>query len=396
MAKSWKDKEAEVLEKLKSEDSETYQWVKNSVNLDPNNDIRRKTRDELLKMFPGVVEVDHQQHESLNDIACLRTLIWQSWLMIQTGNLNPVHGNIRSFWYRELEPFLIDHQLMESDTGGPVLYSPSPAQYDEYDTEYDRKYEWPQTSMIDVHRRIDAECADRESQPVLRAHRDVYLQNSISKCFGEMVLRGIFTFKDGFGFADPREDFRIIGRKRPHLVLVTEKEGLFWLCQYANKKHGISAIASKGETGLLAWEYTVGALKRARREAPDERVASLVGASLTDYDAWGHEIADNILEKLAAPIFFGRKVTLEKLNAKRSDLSKFFTEDALRRYRRDLLKDYNQHSKGTQIDAWGRLTGGVSLPGDEPGRYYGIHIDVADEDRLKKAVDDWVKSHHHG
>src|ERR1017187_7161696 len=395
MAQSWKDMEAEVLKKLDSDDHKTYEWVKKTVNLDADNDVRQKTRDELLKMFPGTVVIGGLKYQSLNDMACLSTLIWQSWLMIQTGNLDPVLENIRSFGYRELEPFLIDHDLMLSDTGGPIqLFSPVPEEYETLDPEYDQVYDLPETSMMAIiHRRIDAE--DRGSKPeTLRAHRDIYLQNGISRCFGKMVLRGIFTFKGGFGFADPREDFRIIGHERPHLVFVTEKEGLFWLCQYANQKHGISALASNGESGLLCDEYTVDALKKAAQGKPD-RVTSVKVGSLTDYDPWGHKIADNIFKKLSAPIFFGKKVTLEKLNGNRADMPKFYDDAELVRKRRDLRIYYVQSSKGAEIDAWGKLTGGVSLPGDEPDHYYGIHIDGSTKERLEKAVDDWVKSHSH-
>src|ERR1017187_3776703 len=120
MADSWKDMEAEVLKKLDSDDHKTYEWVKKRVNLDPDNDVRLKTREQLLKMFPGTVVIGDKKYQSLNDMACLNTLIWQSWLMIQTGSLPQVLCNIGSFWYRELEPFLIDHDLMKSDTGDPV------------------------------------------------------------------------------------------------------------------------------------------------------------------------------------------------------------------------------------------------------------------------------------
>ena len=105
---SWKDIEKNVLASL---GESQRKWVEKNVNLDENNDLLLKPRKELLKMFPDVVQHKKKnriKYAALDDTACVRTFIWQAWLRIKAREIEPVEGNIRSFWYRDLEPFYMD------------------------------------------------------------------------------------------------------------------------------------------------------------------------------------------------------------------------------------------------------------------------------------------------
>ena len=368
---SWKALEGQVIDRLEAESPRVCIWVRDRVNLRSDNDVRLKSREELLEMFPTTVKVEGVIYRSLNDKALLWTLVWQTWLQIQSQEMHIMQGNIRSFWYGQLEPLLIDKELLYDDVGSPV------------------RFFLPELPEYELSRNDSPEEIQRKRSVM----RDLYLQDTISEVLGEFVKQEVFTFREGFGFADPREDFRLIGRRRPRLVMMTEKEGLWWLCEYANEKHGISAIASSGESSLLAMEYLVRELREAKSKAVD-RVASIELGALTDYDPWGHVIAENVRLKLSLPVFFGDKVELTVLDGTREQLERIYDNDEkqLRRFRRDLSK-YNQKSKGTQIEAWlAKTGGGICFPNDKPGVYFGMHIDTAKVNLLKRAVDEWVES----
>jgi hypothetical protein len=193
----------------------------------------------------------------------------------------------------------------------------------------------------------------------------------MGQVFDQFVLRGFFQFKDEFKFQDPRESFRIIGRKNPRLIFFTEKEGLNWLCKEIAHEHGISAVASHGEPGLLTMEYFVEALKV-------RKVKSVEVCALTDYDPWGFNIAESFGEKAAAPVFEFKTVWTTFLTS-----LELFKPEVIEYAKRDLRQV--SPSKKKQVDEWFGKTGGI---GEEP---YGIHVDHADFDRIRKAVRSWVK-----
>ncbi|MBI2267028.1 MAG: hypothetical protein HYU64_18010 [Armatimonadetes bacterium] len=359
----WKDIEQEVIEGFKD-----WQkiWTGENINLDKDNDLLLKSRDELIRMFPVVVsEPGKKKRLALNDVKCLKTFIWQCWLRIKVSELLPVDGNIRSFWYRNLEPFYMDKNLLESDVGPPlrdlVRYLPIGD-------------DLARSDLVGLLERGAPGLLVRLS----RTARENYLQDLISICFDEFVLEGILRFQGEFRFRDPREGFRIIGKRRPRLLFFTEKEGLWWLCEYAAGKHGVTAVASQGESGLLAMEYIYDALRRAG-------VGKVVIGAVTDYDPWGSAIAANVAEKFGHSVFFGPgKVKLSVLNGVESDLKKFFTPQEIEHGKRDLTK-YSKYKK-SQVDEWFAKTGGIG------GERYGIHVDLADRGKLRKEVDRWVGS----
>lgn len=370
---TWKELEAGILEGLGIRQRE---WVQSVVNLESDNDILSKSREELIRMFP---EVKKDGRLALNDKACMLTFVWQAWLRIKSGEAEPLEGNIRSFWYREVEPFYVEKDLLDSDLIEPAKGMSLLAALTELDPEaFDGLLEEgdeTETGVAMVYLvRKHPELAARVSH----AAREGYICNLISDSLDAFVLEGIFRFQDEFKFADPRGDWRTIGERRPRIVLFTEKQGLWWLCEYAAAKYGITAIASQGEPGLLAMEYFYDALKK-------KGVASVEVGALTDYDPWGHHIAEEFAGKLCEQIFFGAgKVKMKVLNGTQDDLKTLFDPAELERGKRDLRK-YSRF-KQSQVEAWFQKTNGIG------GERFGIHVDLARKDRLKAAVDRWVKS----
>jgi hypothetical protein len=372
----WKEREKIVLAGLSDVQRA---WVMKRVNLEGDNDLAHKSREELCAMFPekGKPAPGEPVVRKLSDRACLRTLVWQEWLKIQVGEHEPVQGNLRTFWYRVLEPFYLDKDLMESDVAIPagIFFEACAQRKEGQDERFREALERGEYGGLREH--IEREAPGLAGR-LWRNAREGYLQNLVSVVFDECVRQGIFRFQGAFMFNDPREDFRIIGKKRARVVFFTEKEGLWWLCEYAAETHGITAVASKGEPGLLAMEYIYDALRRAK-------VGTVEIGAITDYDPWGWNIAHNFMGKMGLDIFYGAgKVSGRALNGTQDDLKRLFSPSEIERGKRDLTK-YSQYKQG-QVKEWFEKTGGIN------GEPYGIHVDLASREKLRREIDRWVKS----
>ncbi len=349
--KNWTDVAQDVLGSINSVQDD---WLRKNVDVEAS-DIRSMTTEEIKKVFPGKFKLlqngEDNQDAGVNDARLIRTFIWQSYLMIKSNELKPMKGNMRSFWYRELGPFLKDHGLFESDR----FESSEP----------------PVEVMRIGEDFIDDESRVIEFERIFRGQgRELYLLDKMSKSFDDFVLLGFFRFQDEFEFQDPREAFRIIGVKRPRYIFFTEKEGLFWLCKEIAKTYGISAVASHGEPGYLTMEYFVDALKA-------KGVKNVEIGTLTDYDPWGYNIAEGFGKKMETPIFgFG-------VNSNRLTSLGLFTDYTIEHKKRNL--NNVSPSKVKQVDAWMKITGGIY------GTRYGIHVDNAEIDWIKAAVKKWLK-----
>ena len=325
---TWQEVQKKVIESLNSEQKK---WLKSKVNLEVDN-LKKYTTEEIYKIFPGRPKVNAQgvKVSTVNDSSFIYTFIWQCWLMIIAHELMAMKGNLRSFWYKELRPIFKKHNLLDKDEGPPVR----------------SRY--------------------RSESP-----REIYILDRMSKIFDQFVLRGFFKFKDEFEFQDPREAFRIIGRKNPRFVFFTEKEGLFWFCEKVAKELGITAIASHGEPGLLTMEYFSEELKK-------RKVKNIVLACLTDYDPWGYNIAQSFKEKLEEPVF-DFKVKFTNLTV----LKEIFEPEVVEEKKRDLSNV--SESKKKQVKVWMDETGGID------GKPYGMHIDNANFEKVWKAIEKWYK-----
>lgn len=370
----WKEIEEKTLDGL---GEEKRLWVTKEVNLEADNDLLGKTKEELLEMF---IEPGSTPGEDLNDAKCLKTFVWQAWLRITTGELEPVDGNERSFWYRDVEPFYIEKGLMDPGKGKNLRSRELCSLLSQI--EEGGFYPAASEEFLEELGRKDPEAFDR----LWRGAKEIYITNLISRTLDDFVKAGIFRFHylepfpGDFKFRDPREEFRIIGRNKARVMFYTEKEGLWWLCEYAAKKHNITVVASRGEPGLLATEYLYDALIAAK-------AMTLEIGAISDYDPWGAKIPLNLQDKFQEAIFYGPapgKVNLKALNAKETDLERFFTPQEIERYKRDLRR-YSQY-KQSQVKKWVEEgKGGIK------GEWYGIHIDTANRQRLRDEVDRWVK-----
>lgn len=246
---------------------------------------------EIRKRFPGEL-IGEPPLSTVDDARLIRTFVWQAWLMIKAKQLKSVRGNLRSFWYRDPGPFYKKHELLISDEGPLKMMSSLMG------------VSFGMESLLEVFSEAGGELTE-----LLRSGkgRELYLIDKMGKSFDEFVLRGFSRFKGEFEFQDPRESFRIIGRKKPRIIFFTEREGLFWLCEEIAKKYGISAVASHGEPGYLTMEYFSGELKR-------HEVINLEVGALTDYDPWGYNIAKEFGRKLEEPVF-GFKVRTTHLTS---------------------------------------------------------------------------------
>lgn len=349
--KTWMEVGQEVLGSINSEQDE---WLRKNVDIDAP-DMRQMSTEEIKKRFPGRFKLlqdgENNQDAGVNDARLIRTFIWESFLMIRSGELKPVKGNMRSFWYSELGPFLKYHGLYDSDR---------------FEGE-----ELPEEVMRVIEKFSDDEARLIELDRVFRGQgRELYLLDKMSKSFDKFVLLGFFRFQDEFEFQDPREAFRITGVKRPRYIFFTEKEGLFWLCKEIAKTYGISAVASHGEPGYLTMEYFADALK-------GKGVKNVEIGALTDYDPWGFNIAEGFGKKMKEPVFgFGVNTTyLTSLD--------IFTKYAIDHKKRDLSRV--SPSKKKQVDDWVKVTGGID------GKAFGMHVDNAEIDLIRGAVKRWLK-----
>ena len=66
---SWKALEGQVIDRLERESPGVCNWVRDRVNLRPDNDVRLKSREQLLEMFPETVKIEDITYRSLNDKA---------------------------------------------------------------------------------------------------------------------------------------------------------------------------------------------------------------------------------------------------------------------------------------------------------------------------------------
>ncbi len=333
---NWQEIQEQILKELTPEQ---LWWVKKNVGLE-FDDMRKMSTEEIRTLFPGG---SSSGISTINDSKFIKTFIWQSFLMIKSKQLKPIKGNLRSFWYRELRPFYRNHDLLETDEGPAIMLT-------NYEIEM----------LLDLPLLDSGRGKGRES----------YLIDRMGKGFNEFVLKGIFRFKGEFDFKDSMDSFKIIGRKRTRLIFYTEKEGLFWFCQEMAKKYGISAMASRGEPGYLTMEYFADALKK-------HGVANVEIAALTDYDPWGWNIAEEIENKMKEPVF--------GFNVKTTHLTslKLFTPEVIE-YAKRYLGNVSP-PKLKQVAKWMKKTGGIN---NEP---YGMHIDHAEMDRVRKSVDKWYK-----
>jgi hypothetical protein len=327
----WKAEGKKALKALKSEQLE---WLRRNVDLEVG-DLRDMSTEDIRRQFPekrrapGVSKV--------NDARLMRTFIWQTWLRIKTKELPPVRGNLRSFWYRYLEPFYLKHDLVKSDEGPAVLSA---------------FWESPAYGLMAAG----------------AGGRELSIINAMGKAIDKFVLNRIFKFQGEFEFQESMDHRRRLGRKKASTLFYTEKDGLWWLCCEISDAFGISVMASNGEPSLLTLEYF-------SKELEGKGIKKLHVGALCDFDPWGWNIMKSIDWKLR---FFGFDVMTWQLAT--PDL---FPEEVAKHSRRDLSKVKGKKQK-TEVKKWFDETGGFKK------KKWGLHVDVVEDKAKEKRVRDWV------
>jgi len=182
----------------------------------------------------------------------------------------------------------------------------------------------------------------------------------------------LFTFAD-LGFEDQGESLRLIGTKRPEVILLAEKGGVGDFCRNLAQQHGLSLFISGGVPRLVAVEFFV----RALRPVYTGPVSIL---ALVDWDPGGDLVATTMLSHLNRydfptpndPVFLMRPET--------------FTAEELDLF--SLTLHPNNPSEATLIKNWVQRTGGIH------GQARGITCNCLHPlDRVIPALKNWLHNH---
>jgi hypothetical protein len=338
MGVTFDDKQAELVAKFEAELSvDDMKWLNRNVQLvAPELD---KADTQTVRQLFGTTA------GGINDAGLVRTYLWQSWILMGLGQVEPIDGNLRSFWYQRLEPFYRRHGLVETDlvdeNGKPLVLR--------------KKY----------------------------SSRGEKIVNVMGERMAELVGYRIFRYRD-LGFDEPFDHRAKVGRARPRILLVTEKEGLWKYLLVFHKGElevpskkpkpaisfkSISVMASNGQPSMLALEYFHDALDQAG-------VGTLVIGALCDLDPWGYEIALSYTEKLH---FMGIKEVTTYLLTQPS----WFTPEQIAAGRD--LSNLPTAGERALVEKWFHKTGGVN------GKRIGLHLDVINKSQLLLKIYDWVK-----
>jgi len=208
-------------------------------------DLRQLSAAELRRLFAFA------SSGKINATRVIKNLIWQAYTAIRAGQRPPIAGNLRSFWYTDVQPVL-------SRLGVPV-----------------------------------------EGR---RATELVY------DAFVELVMQHrLFHYRD-FGFLDEGAQTRAVGQANGTVILFAEKEGRFTLVRDIAQAYDATALALGGYPSSLATEYLVHALQHAGvlGEPPALQLFAVV-----DYDPSGYWIACEFAAQLQA--FGVQEVTVHPL-----------------------------------------------------------------------------------
>ncbi len=173
---------------------------------------------------------------NLHTSRLIRNLIWQDHGKIMRGELTPIHGNIRSYWYTRVKPVLARARA--------------------------KKY----------------------------AHKYDMMINQ----FHDMAVRnGLFSYAD-FGFTDEGAHNRTIGSGNHHIFCISEKIGHLPLLLELARDYGVTIIAMGGQPSALSSEYFVNEL----RKSGFDLTAATPVLTIVDFDPAGYSIATSLLNQL--------------------------------------------------------------------------------------------------
>jgi hypothetical protein len=195
-----------------------------------DKDIRQMPRQELRHHFC------FKTTGKVNVTVLIKNLIWQTYTWISQGQIEPIEGNIRSFWYMSVKPVL--------------------------------------------------------SRLGLSVSGDRYTERVYDNFIRLITVCRLFRYAD-LGFIDERLYQRHIGQTHGNLILFVEKDGLFPIVREIAEKYSVTAISLGGFPSYLTTEY----LLRNMAEAGLLRdPVHLFG--LTDYDPSGYWIEHEFAQQL--------------------------------------------------------------------------------------------------
>ena len=192
-------------------------------------EIRLMTKEELLENFK------YESTGEFNIKEFMGNMIWEYYRLMQTGDREPIDGNIRTFWYI-IKPTL-----------SKVIKINSQAHY---------------LNMISVFKRL-------------------------------AVTHGLFKYKE-FGFTSEKQDMYKIGETHPDIFFVGEKAGHFKKIQKIAQEFGTSVISLGGSPSILTTEYLVDELEK----LVNLKEKQIHFITLVDYDPAGAIIARTFIEQL--------------------------------------------------------------------------------------------------
>ena len=265
---------------------------------------------------------------------CIKNLIWQDHGMILSGDLQPLHGNIRSYWYARVKPVLARARAKK----------------------YAKKYRM----MIDI--------------------------------FVEMILnRRLFNYAD-FGFTDEGAHNRQLGELNPHIILVAEKVGHLPLLEEIKPDYENTIVALGGQPSALSSEYLVAEFQQAGLSL-DAPIRLL---TIVDYDPSGDSIAKSFIRHLKTLGFTGEITRVDlahpsRMSEDRVRQHKYHLSSSSKNNRdwarkTGSLSDYGYRSiYGLEADAmtWEELT---AVFDQEASPYLVVSRELVVQRRLKREL----------
>lgn len=244
----------------------------------------------------------------------IKNLIWQAVSQVRSGTLDGLEGNLRSFFYTHIKP---------------------------------------------VVARIPG---------ALEAARDPY--DSMLGAFVELVEEyGLVSYIE-LDLDDENYHHRLVGDRRPHLIVFAEKVGFFRFLERLHRDLGITVAALGGTPSVLSTEYLVQSLSE-----KVELSEKFVALSITDWDPSGYQIAEAQIRQL-------RSFGIEEIEHEGLVDPKHYTADEIELFRFPLPR--RQKTKNRN---WLKETGGIE------GELFGLESDSMPRKRLRSLVEEKLKSY---
>lgn len=171
----------------------------------------------------------------LHTTRLIRNLIWDDWHRLEDGRLDPIEGNVRTYWYERVKPVL--------------------------------------------------------SRARARKYADKY--DSMTAQFVSLIVdHKLMEYRD-FGLVDQNKPWRRLGSDNDRVWVVAEKTGQMALLEEIYERYGVTIMALGGSPSALSSETFIGEL-----EAAGHNEGEILMLTLVDYDPSGDNIARSFMWQL--------------------------------------------------------------------------------------------------